>query len=136
MARKALWWKARHPNVPLRCTKRDVSRAFKWHRLQHADVPEFAASLDGTPLELKARALCFNLVMPFGWLGSPGEFVIMACAAKKIHACHCSAEAARDDPSCFSSDWLMDDGVLVEPLVGARPWASTQCLEDCMHLCW
>ena len=30
----------------------------------------------------------------------------------------------------------MDDEVLVEPLVGARPWANAQCLEDCIHLCW
>ena len=30
----------------------------------------------------------------------------------------------------------MDDGVLVEPLIGARPWANAQCLEDSIHLCW
>ena len=62
-------------------------------------MPEFAASLDGTPLGLSERVLCFNLVMPFGWLGSPGEFVVMAYTANHIHSCHCNAEAARDDPS-------------------------------------
>eukprot|EP00974_Lingulodinium_polyedra_P111832 10817154-Lingulodinium_polyedra.AAC.1 len=61
VARKALWWRARHPKVPLVCCKRDVSRAFKWHRLRPEDAAEFAARLSGAGVGLPGRVLCLNL---------------------------------------------------------------------------
>ena len=85
---------------------------------------------------LPAGLFCLNLAMPFGWLGSPGEYAICAAAAKRAHGAHAPEDPGRDDPTAFASDWLMDDGVLVEPLVGLRPWCSVACLEDCMRLCW
>ena len=77
VARQALWWNARHPGIPLRCAKRDVPRAFKWHFLAPRDVPEFAVRLLGVVI--------ISLVMPFGWVGAPGEFVAWSAAAKAHH---------------------------------------------------
>ena len=34
------------------------------------------------------------------------------------------------------SKWLMDDGVIVEPLVGLRPWLSSQTMEAAMRRTW
>ena len=84
VVRQSLWWRVRHPKVPQRCAKRDVPRAFKWHFLKPGDVPEFCTRILGV--------LILSLVMVFGWVGAPGEFVIWATAAQKHHGsfrpCH------------------------------------------------
>ena len=77
VARQSLWWHARHPGIPQRCAKRDVPRAFKWHFLRPSDVSEFAVRLAGV--------LIISLVMPFGWVGAPGEFVAWSMAAQAHH---------------------------------------------------
>ena len=76
VARQALWWNARHPGIPLRCAKRDVPRAFKWHFLAPRDVPEFAVRLLGVVI--------ISLVMPFGWVGAPVSLLLGAQLPKRI----------------------------------------------------
>ena len=84
VARQSLWWKARHPGIPQKCAKRDVPRAFKWHFLRARDVPEFAVKLAGL--------IILSLAMPFGWVGSPGEFVAWSAAARAHHGSFRPAE--------------------------------------------
>ena len=74
VARQSLWWHSRHPGIPQRCAKRDVPRAFNWHFLRTSDVAEFAVRLAGI--------IMVSLVMPFGWVGAPGEFVAWSMAAQ------------------------------------------------------
>ena len=128
VARQSLWWKARHPGIPQKCAKRDVPRAFKWHFLRARDVPEFAVKLAGL--------IILSLAMPFGWVGSPGEFVAWSAAARAHHGSFRPAEPKFNDVVPFESKWLMDDGVVVEPMVGNRAFDSLAVLDETMQLVW
>ena len=54
------------------------------------------------------------------WLGigAPGEFVIWATAAQKHHGTFRPSLPHFNDVVPYTSRWLMDDGVVVEPVVG------------------
>ena len=41
-----------------------------------------------------------------------------------------------NDTVAWASKWLMDDGVVLEPLVGLRPWLSMAALEEAMTQVW
>ena len=128
VARQSLWWKARHPGIPQKCAKRDVPRAFKWHFLRARDVPEFAVKLAGL--------IILSLAMPFGWVGSPGEFVAWSAAARAHHGSFRPADPGSTMWFRFESKWLMDDGVVVEPMVGNRVFDSLAVLDETMQLVW
>ena len=127
VARQSLWWHARHPGIPQRCAKRDVPRAFKWRFLRTSDVAEFAVRL--------ARIIMVSMVMPFGWVGAPEEFVAWSMAAQCHHRSFAPPDPSWNDIVPYESKWLMDDGV-VEPLVGNRVWHFLQCLDETMRLVW
>ncbi|CAE7278645.1 unnamed protein product [Symbiodinium microadriaticum] len=128
VAHQSLWWRSRHPGIPQKCAKRDVPRAFKWHSLRAKDVPEFAVKLAGLVI--------LSLAMPFGWVGSPGEFVAWSAAAKAHHGSFRPMEPRFNDVVPFESKWLMDDGVVVEPMVGNRVFDSLGVLDETMQLVW
>ena len=128
VARQSLWRHARHPGVPQRCAKRDVPRAFKWHFLRISDVSEFAVKLAGI--------IIISLVTPFGWVGAPGEFVAWSMAAQAHHRLHAPPTPEWNDIVPYESKWLMDDGVVLEPLVGNRIHHSLACLDETMKLAW
>jgi hypothetical protein len=125
---RQLWWSARRPGIPQRCAKRDVPRAFKWHFLRATDVPEFAVRLAGI--------LLISLVVPFGWVGAPGEFVAWSMAARHHHGSFRPPAPEYNDVVPYDSKWLMDDGVVLEPLVGNRVYHSLSCLDDTMRAVW
>jgi len=109
-----------------------VSRAFKWHVLWPEDVGGFATSLPR--LNGAGQNIAISLAMTFGWLGSPGEYMIYAWAAKWFHAAHRPPAPCVNDTVAFSSIWLMDDGVIPEAAVGWRPWLSAETLEVAMQI--
>ncbi|CAE7249929.1 unnamed protein product, partial [Symbiodinium necroappetens] len=111
-----------------KCAKRDVPRAFKWHFLRAKDVPEFAVKLAGL--------IILSLAMPFGWVGSPGEFVAWSSAARAHHGSFRPADPKFNDVVPFESKWLMDDGVVVEPMVGNRVFDFVAVLDETMQLAW
>ena len=74
--------------------------------------------------------------MPFGWVGSPGEFVAWSAAAKAHHGSFRPDEPRFNDVVPYESKWLMDDGVVVEPLVGTRVFDSLAILDETMKLVW
>ena len=39
-------------------------------------------------------------------------------------------------PTPFSSEWLMDDSVVVEPLLGVRPWQAVDALGHSVEKIW
>ena len=124
VARLSLWWSARHPKVPQVCAKRDVNRAFKWHHVRDEEAAEFGTSLPGETIGVAGKVLLVYGVMVFGWSGSPGEYMVYAWAAKRHHEAHRPPDPCVNDTVNFSSKWLMDDGVVLEPMVGLRPWLS------------
>lgn len=136
MARLSLWWSARHPKVPQVCAERDVSRAFKWHHIREEDTPEFGTSFPGEAIGVDGKLLIIYGVMVFGWSGSPGEYMVYAWAAKRHHEAHRPSDPEMNDIVNFMSKWLMDDGVVLEVLVGNRPWLSAAQLERSMHQVW
>ena len=105
-----------------------MPRAFKWHFLRAKDVPEFAVKLAGL--------IILSLAMPFGWVGSPGEFVAWSAAARAHHGSFRPADPRFNDVVPFESKWLMDDGVVVEPMVGNRVFDSLAVLDETMQLVW
>ncbi|CAE7264558.1 unnamed protein product, partial [Symbiodinium microadriaticum] len=92
------------------------------------DAPEFAVKLAGL--------IILSLAMPFGWVGSPGEFVAWSAAAKAHHGSFRPMEPRFNDVVPFESKWLMDDGVAVEPMVGNRVFDSLAVLDETMQLVW
>jgi len=137
VAREALWWATRHPGIPRRVAKRDVRRAFKWHELEPSACEDFATRI---PVPDKAGesvdVIAISTAMTFGWNGSPGEYMIFSWGAKWHHASMRPAEPRFNDEPAFRSLWLMDDGVVVEAMVGVRPWLSLDQLDHSMMQVW
>lgn len=105
-----------------------MPRAFKWHYLRERDVPEFCTKLLGV--------IILSLVMAFGWVGAPSEFVIWATAAQKHHGTFRHSNRAFNDVVPYTSRWLMDDGIVVEPMVGNRVQRSLAAMDRTMDLVW
>ena len=66
---------SRSPRVV--CAKRDVKCAFKWHRIKPEDAAEFGSQLPGSEIGLDSTVLCIYLPSVFGWVGAPGEYLIL-----------------------------------------------------------
>ena len=104
VARHAIWHRARHPGVPLLCAKRDLSRAFKWIDIKPSDVGDFGTSLPGTYVGLEGDVRIVNLAMVFGWTGAPGNYMMLALAARDYHECHRPAQPCWHDDTHFRSE--------------------------------
>ena len=116
--------------------KRDVSRAFKWHFVRDDDVAEFGTSLPGTAVGLPTRVIMIHTCMVFGWSGSPGEYMSFSWGAKRCHERRRPPAAAQNDTVGWTSKWLMDDAVILEPAVGLRPWLSAGDLDTAIRRTW
>ena len=136
IARKAVWWRARHPNIGCTVTKLDVSRAFKWHSIQPSDCGDFGSSLPGESVGVEGKVRMIYGGMPFGWCGAPGEYMVFALAGRAVHESYRPAQSPTNGPTAFSSEWLMDDSVSVEPLLGVRPWQAVDCLGHSIVTIW
>ena len=62
--------------------------------------------------------------------------MVQAWGAKLVHQSYRPSQPDRDDGVHFGAKWLMDDPVIVEPMVGLRPWLSAECLETVMQQTW
>ena len=69
------------------------------------------------------------LVLSFGFNGAPGEWMAWAAATLQYLQSHRPARGARDGPFRFQGEILMDGAVLIEPLLGLRPWAAADVYE-------
>ena len=136
IARKALWWAHRHPGVSCTLAKLDVSRAFKWHDVRPEDAADFGSALPGKPVGVEGRVKLIYGGMPFGWTGAPGECMIFALAGRAIHESYRPSQPQINGPTAFSSEWLMDDSVSLEPRLGMRPWEAVDCLGYAITQVW
>ena len=64
------------------------------------------------------------LTMVFGWTGAPGEWAVWGRGVQDLHQSHAPPLPELHDVVAYASEVLVDDGVLVEPLLGVRPWLS------------
>ena len=136
IARKALWWSARNPGVRCLMAKLDVSRAFKWHTVDPKKCADFGSALPGKAVGIEGRVKMIYGGLPFGWSGAPGEYVAFALAGRAYHESFVPQEAQTNGPTPFSSEWLMDDGVIIEPLLGVRPWQAVDALGHAIKKIW
>ena len=95
-----------------------MKRAFKWHAVRPTDTADFGARLPSQTSEVKGYLLLIYCVLTFGWRGSPGEYMVFSWGVKWVHASHRPHSPAVNDIVAFASKWLMDDGVVLEPLCG------------------
>ena len=115
--------------------KRDVAAAFKLIYVCPDDVGGMATELDGAALRRAytgprrtllrgarkvANMLALYLVLVFGFLGSPGEWVVWSWALKEAHARAKPEKPLWNGEECFDSSYLVDDQALLEPGVARR----------------
>ena len=136
IARKALWWSARNPGIRCTLAKLDVSRAFKWHDVDPGSCSDFGSALPGEEIGVPGRVKMIYGGLPFGWSGSPGEYMIFALAGRAYHENFKPTNPEVNGPTSFSSEWLMDDSVIVEPLLGVRPWLAVDALGHSIEQIW
>ena len=144
LARKGLYWASRCLGIPVMVAKQDIEGAFRLVWLAPQDVPLFAGELPWAPEamaptdgsegathagEYPEGIVALYLVLSFGFNGAPGEWMAWATAAQQFHSAHRPEQADRDGPERFQGSILMDDMVLVGPLLGLRPWVSASAYE-------
>ena len=122
IARTILWWRCRCPKVRVYLAKRDFQAAFKLLWVELPGLRIMAVSLLG--VRGTEPITVIYLAMVFGWTGAPGEWAVWGRGVQDAHQAHCPPEADLHDEVAYSSEVLVDDGVLVEPALGIRPWLS------------
>ena len=68
--------------------------------------------------------MALYLVLVFGWLGSPGEWVVWSWGLSAAFGSHGPANPDWHDMSAFFCHFLVDDQVLVEADLGRRRWMA------------
>ncbi|CAE7205713.1 unnamed protein product [Symbiodinium sp. CCMP2592] len=136
IARLVLFAKCQLPGVEVLMSKKDVAGAFRLLWVDPRDAELFAGDLPWVPEEMEEgdRATgegmtIVYLVSSFGFSGSPGEWTMWGKATEEFLRRHCPAKPRRDLAWAFESRILVDDNVLVEPLVGLRPWVASEVYE-------
>eukprot|EP00952_Eustigmatos_sp_NYUAD-ZCMA_P013184 52521-Eustigmatos_ZCMA.PRE.2 len=121
LVRAILRWKVLYPGVPVLLTKRDVDAAFRRLVINLEGVELFAAELGDYTIVL--------VVLSFGWAASPRAYSVISDAISAFHNGHRPAETDVNGRQLFVSFTYVDDGMLAEPDIGYRPWASGQVYE-------
>ena len=141
IARRVLWHRVRCPNTPILMAKKDIAGAFRLLWVDPSDVELFGGDLPWKPEAFNLEAwetdegcgqgiTVLYLVSSFGFSGSPGEWTAWGRATEEFHRGFRPERSRRDLSVGFDSKVLVDDCVLVEPLVGLRPWVSAEVFED------
>ena len=139
--RRILWLKTRFPGVDVLMAKKDVAGAFRLLWVDPRDVELFGGDVGWKPEEMGVDRQCgqegdptgmtmLYLVSSFGFSGSPGEWNVWGRATEELHRQHHPACARRDGRINFDGKILVDDMVLMEPVLGLRPWISSEVYED------
>ena len=140
IARRILWLKARYPGVKVVLAKKDVAGAFRLLWVDPRDVELFAGDVPWKPelmgpggaeagLDGLGDLTVIYLVSSFGFSGSPGEWTAWGRATEEVHRSLRPVESRRDGELHFCGKILVDDMVLVEPVMGLRPWVSSEVYE-------
>ena len=117
----------RLPGTPIRAPKRDVKAAFKLVWVAFSDMRNFATQLPAGPLQIVVNAaLGFSVitvifsVLVFGWTESPSNYGAHGWLLSEAHR-RSGPEFWYELPSlAFFCLTFVDDGVLIEPVLGQR----------------
>ena len=148
IARRVLWYKSRFPGVDVVISKRDIAGAFRLLWLAPRDAHLFAGDLPWNEgmMEQAEEAMAkaaevegaemtvIYLVSSFGFSGAPGEWTAFGRATEEYHRAHRPGNPRRDGSTGFDAKILVDDMVLVEPVLGLRPWVSSSCYDHGVRL--
>ncbi|CAK9076517.1 unnamed protein product [Durusdinium trenchii] len=139
VARRVLWLKARYPGVKVVMAKKDVAGAFRLLWVDPRDVELFAGDVPWRPECMEQSGgggecdgsglTLIYLVSSFGFSGSPGEWTVWGRATEEVHRNLRPLHSRRDGEVHFCGKILVDDMVLVEPVIGLRPWVSSEVYE-------
>ena len=140
IARRVLWWKTKYPGVKVVLAKKDVAGAFRLLWVDPRDVELFAGDVPWNPecmgprgdageVEGGSGLTLIYLVSSFGFSGSPGEWTAWGRATEEVHRNLRPQHGRRDGGAHFCGKILVDDMVLVEPVIGLRPWVSSEVYE-------
>ena len=133
--RMILWWTLKLPGIPILLAKKDISETFKWIWTDTDDVPLFGADIPGDCFGIPGRRItAIYLCLTFGFTGSPGQWMIWAWLTKRYHSSFRPENPEWNDSVAFSSLYVMDDQVLVEPDVGQRTFESNRITIEAMTL--
>ena len=89
-----------------------------------------------TPTAQRTLGVRFQ-VSPLGLKeGSRWEYMAYALAVRSLRESFSPENEQVNGPSHFSSEWLMDDGVIVDPLLGVRPWQAVDSLGYAIKKVW
>ena len=147
VARLILYYKRRYPGITVLLAKKDAAGAFRLLWTDPCDVELFAGDLpwqesamgdQGSQNEWYDSGIwnppegvtVIFLVASFGFSGSPGEWSVWGKATEFYHSAHMPSLPRRDGSEPFDGKILVDDAMLVEPWIGARPWMSGACYEE------
>ena len=131
VARAIIWWQQKYPGIPVLLSKKDVSDAFKWIPVRAADSRFFAADLPGGAFGSEYPITIIYNSLTFGWCGAPGEYMLFAWVAKQAFHKHRPSSPEWHGNTPFRGFVLMDDTILIEPMLGVRPWMATVAVEEC-----
>ena len=134
VCREILFWDAHCPGVDVLLAKRDVKSAFYLIWVHEEDVWIFVTSWPAEHWGLEGRIIVMQLVLDFGWLGSPGEFQLYSWVVKEYHRHHRPRDGTWHSDWGFQSAFLLDDQILIEPDIGVRRWMSSRCASRGMRL--
>lgn len=138
--------KLRYPGVEVVIAKKDIAGAFRLLWVAPKDVHLFAGDMpwredkmvddEEGPFEgtLDEDLTVLYLVSSFGFSGSPGEWTMWGRATEEYHRAHAPSQSRRDGAAGFDCKILVDDAILVEPVLGLRPWVSAHCYEQGVKL--
>ena len=137
VARRILWLKARYPGTKVVLAKKDVAGAFRLLWVDPKDVELFGGDIPWAPSAMgggegepaEAGLTVLYLVSSFGFSGSPGEWTAWGRATEEVHKACRPSLPRRDGALHFDGKILVDDMVLVEPVLGLRPWVSSEVYE-------
>ena len=118
--------------MPALISKKDTSDAFKWIPIRGEDTRLSAANLPGAEFGAPGKTITvlYNS-LTFGWTGALGEYMLFAWLIKEAHGKFFPMHSSWNDAPSFKALVLMDDAVLIEPLLGLRPSASVDTMEAC-----
>lgn len=129
LARRVLWWKARYPRSTILVARRDIAEVFRWIWIRHDDVGLFTTEFPRKTVGVKGSVVAIFMVLSFGWLGSPGEYTAFRWAIVEAHQARAPEEPNWHSEIPFHSEFLMGDIMLIDPLLGVRPWLSAAAVE-------
>ncbi|CAK9068985.1 unnamed protein product, partial [Durusdinium trenchii] len=119
----------------LRCLESDHAQYLKAAN-RDGDTADFGSALPGELVGVEGRVKLVYGGLPFGWCGAPGEYMAFALAGRAYHESFKPEMEGVNGPTPFSSEWLMDDSVIVEPLMGVRPWQAVDALGHSIEKIW